>query len=212
MNDFDRLLQKVLTEAKAVGVPVSDHIDSHITINKRAKQRFGRCNLVGKKYTIELSEMLLTAPEFSCCQTIAHELIHTCPGCMNHGTMFKKYAALMNRAYGYDIKRTNTLDEMGIAGQPEMDKKGMATLICRKCGRKIYRVPGHPAVLHPERYRCICGGGFTVVSKSNKELTAKYILQCKKCGKKIMRERMSKAVENPQLYRCTCGGELKRLK
>ena len=78
MNDFDRLLQKVLTEAKAVGVPVSDHIDSHITINKRAKQRFGRCNLVGKKYTIELSEMLLTAPEFSCCQTIAHELIHTC--------------------------------------------------------------------------------------------------------------------------------------
>ena len=47
--------------------------------------------------------------------TIIHELLHTCVGCMNHKAKWKFYADKVNRAYGYDdIKRTSTADEKGV--------------------------------------------------------------------------------------------------
>ena len=163
MNDFDSLLTVVTAQAKAVGVPVSDKIDGHIRINKRAKKRFGRCTAVNGRYVIELSEMLLEAPEKSCRQTIAHELIHTCPGCMNHGRLFKKYAGMMNRAYGYDIKRTNSCSEMGVEAplDDEMrhSQEARYILLCESCGKRIGRMRMSKAVAKPFMYRCACGGG-----------------------------------------------------
>ncbi len=214
MNDFDFLLAEVMKEARAVGVPISNKINSMVVVNSRAKSRFGRCISDGKGYTIELSDRLKNAPEISCRQTIAHELIHTCKGCMNHGSLFKLYADRMNQAYGYHISRTNSCEEMGVDAPGNYAKY---VIICEKCGCEIKRNRRSSLVDAPSRYRCKCGGtlklkGAESYVENNTTMTAKYVLLCLKCGKRIERARMSNAVRSPSKYRCMCGGALKRIK
>lgn len=215
MNDFNALLRTVISEAKAVGVPVSDNIDNRVRVNDRAITRFGKCTYTGGRYIIELSEILLDASEMSCRQTIAHELIHTCPDCMNHGLKFRKYADIMNRKYGYNISRTNSEEELGI----ERDISYQYIIVCQKCGMKIGRTKRTSLVEHPERYKCKCGGNLRVFNMQKSErpdkmsvAEPKYILLCSSCGAKIGRQRLSEAVKNPSHYRCPCGGKLKRIK
>lgn len=153
MNDFDALLAQVTMQSKKAGVPVSDRISPHVRINSRAVRRFGRCISENGGFVIELSSKLLDAPELSCRQTIAHELIHTCKGCMNHGELFKKYAAMMNSAFGYSISRTNSCEEMGVTKE-----SAAFVVLCSSCGARIERLRRSAVVTHPERYRCKCGG------------------------------------------------------
>ena len=157
MNDFDKLFKEVLREAYAAGLPVSQNISPNIKVNNRAKRRFGQCILKNGEYTIELSSRLLYAPEKSCKQTIAHELIHTCKGCYNHGVGFKRYALLMNTACGYNIKTTNSCEEMGI--DEVLDNNTVKyILVCQACGKKTTRLRYSSVVANPSRYRCRCGG------------------------------------------------------
>lgn len=156
-NDFDRLLVIVMKQAAAAGIPFSKSIDMHIKVNTRAKSRFGMCTKTPDGFSIELSSVLLYAPELSCRQTIAHELIHTCKGCSNHGALFKKYADAMNRLYGYNIKRTNSPDEMGV--HVERPKKTVNYILeCQKCGAQIKRTKYSSVIACPSRYSCLCGG------------------------------------------------------
>ena len=102
VNDPDSLLKKAMLQLKTSGIPISERIDPHVRINNRAKKRFGMCIMKNGSYTIELSSIMLTEPESSCMQTLCHELIHTCRGCGDHGSIFKKYADILNRRYGYN--------------------------------------------------------------------------------------------------------------
>ena len=43
MNDFDALLSAVAEQARALGIPVSDRVDPHVRVNRRAVTRFGCC-------------------------------------------------------------------------------------------------------------------------------------------------------------------------
>ena len=154
MNDFDALLARVIGQARALGLPVSGRIDPHVAVNRRAVTRFGCCFQQGQDFRIELSERLLTAPEGACLQTLAHEVLHTCPGCRNHGQRWREYAGRMNAAYGYAISRTGTCGELGVP-----DERPVRHLVvCTSCGREFPRTKASPLVLHPERYRCRCGG------------------------------------------------------
>ncbi len=156
-NDFDKLLKAVIQQAAAAGIPVSNKIDPHIRVNTRAKTRFGMCIKRQEGFLIELSAILLDAPEIACCQTIAHELIHTCPKCGNHGTVFKKYADIMNRKYGYNIKRTNSAEEMGVVNEPR-ERAVNYIVECQKCGAQIKRMKLSAVISNPSRYTCVCGG------------------------------------------------------
>ncbi len=156
-KDFDLMLQAVLQQAKAAGLPVSDAIDRHVLINQRAKKRYGICICRNGRFTIELSAIMLTAPEKSCLQTLAHEILHTCPGCQNHGTLFRRYADIMNQRYGYQIRCTNSYEEMGITPEPPASQPRYL-LECRKCGRQFARIRYSTVIAHPSRYRCNCGG------------------------------------------------------
>ena len=154
MNDFDRLLAEVYEQAKNAKIPVSRNISPKVLLNSRATKRFGQCILKNGIYTIELSQRLKNAPEKSCRQTIAHELIHTCKGCNNHGKTFLYYAEIMNRQYGYNIKRTNSCEELGV----EDISNVRYILVCEKCGAEIKRSRCSNVVANPLRYKCICGG------------------------------------------------------
>ena len=154
MNDFDALLARVIGQARALGLPVSGRIDPHVAVNRRAVPRFGCCFQQGQDFRIELSERLLTAPEGACLQTLAHEVLHTCPGCRNHGQRWREYAGRMNAAYGYAISRTGTCQALGVADIRPVRYR----LVCTRCGAEFNRARRSPLVEHPERYRCRCGG------------------------------------------------------
>ena len=123
---IEQLFQQVKREAQQAGILFSSHI-SGIIINRRARKRFGCCKAVKSfagytSYQIEVSEKVLICDEKKIKQTIAHELIHTCKGCMNHGERWKHYAMIMNRRYGYEIKRTATDEEMGVYTSSSSEK------------------------------------------------------------------------------------------
>lgn len=47
--------------------------------------------------------------------TVVHELIHTIPGCMNHGKLFKEYAARVNSKYPFlSIQRCTSMASYGV--------------------------------------------------------------------------------------------------
>ena len=83
----------------------------------------------------------------------AHELLHTCPRCMNHKLLWKTYAGKMNNAYSYCITATT---KEALVEYEEKPVKYM--LQCTKCKRQFPRMKLTAVVQHPERYHCGCGG------------------------------------------------------
>lgn len=154
MKDLDGLLARVMEQARELRIPISDRIDPHVRVNHRAVARFGCCFRQGEGYFIELSERLLLAEDWACMQTLAHEVLHTCWGCRNHGRRWKGYAARMNEAFGYRISRTQTCQALGVPDARPV----RYVLVCRTCGMEFRRVRASALVQHPERYRCPCGG------------------------------------------------------
>lgn len=154
MNDCDGLMREVAKQARKLGIPISGQIEPHVRINRRAVNRLGCCRRQGNGYVIELAARVAESAEESCRETLAHELLHTCPGCQNHGGLWKKYARQMNEAYGYNIKRV-AAEETAESIQPRPFKY---IVRCEKCGAEIGRYRASPLTRHPERYRCRCGG------------------------------------------------------
>ena len=158
-GEIDRLLARVIAQARAVKIPVSDRICPQVRWNRRAKTRFGCCIRQGGAYIIELSARLAEeGAEDAVMQVLAHEALHTCYGCSNHGRRWKSYAAKMNAAYGYDISRTDKFEDLGL----EDDRPVRYWVVCTKCGRRTPRMKRSPLVDYPERYRCTCGGALRI--------------------------------------------------
>ena len=154
-EEIDRLLARVIAQARAVNIPVSDRICPQVRLNRRARTRFGCCIRQNGGYIIELSARLAReGSEDAILQVLAHEALHTCYGCSNHGARWKGYARRMNAAYGYDISRTDKFEDLGL----EDDRPVRYRVVCTQCGRRIPRMKRSPLVDHPERYRCQCGG------------------------------------------------------
>ena len=152
--DVNELLRQVIAEAKALKIPVSDNISPQVVINRRAKTRFGCCKKVGGGFVIELSERVAEAGETACKTVLAHEILHSCYGCMSHGARWKSYAAKMNAAYGYDISRASKSEELGV----EKDYPVRYRFRCQSCGVVIERMKMSVFVKNYKRYRCRCGG------------------------------------------------------
>lgn len=153
-HQVDALLVRVIAQARAAGIPVPESIDPHVRLNTRAVARLGCCRPVSGGYIIEISARLLLAGEEAVAEVLAHEVLHTCRGCRNHGERWKGYAARMNARWGYHISRTGTWEAMGLPEQ----KPARYVLVCTRCGTEFVRARASSVVLHPERYRCRCGG------------------------------------------------------
>ena len=152
--DLNELLRQVIAEAKAVKIPVSDKISPQVVINRRAKTRVGCCKKTGGGFVIELSERVVEAGETACKTVLAHEILHSCYGCMNHGVRWKSCAAKMKEAYGYDISRTTQSDELGV----EKDYPVRYRFRCQSCGAIVERMRKSRFVENYKQYRCRCGG------------------------------------------------------
>lgn len=158
MNDANALLQRVIAEAKALSIPISEEIDPVVRINTRAVTRFGRCVRKENGWEIELSVGMLTAPESSCLQVLAHEVLHTCRNCMNHKVVWRRWAKTMNAAYGYHISRTDDFETLGV----EDPRIFRYCLTCDTCGKQIFRTRRSAIVKTPWLFHCTCGGNLTL--------------------------------------------------
>ena len=156
---YNRLLQEVILEAKQLNIPISQNIDPNVIINTRAK-RFGQCKRRGDKFLIELSSIFDKAEDKMVKQTLAHEILHTCPDCLNHQAKWKSHVSKMNRAYGYKIERTNSCENIGVTR--EISKNAKYTIECQKCHTKVYKDRISGIIRNPENYHCKCGGGLVV--------------------------------------------------
>lgn len=148
--------EKLLT----LGIPLGESIAEQVFINPRTKSRLGLCRCREKVYTIEISATLLGKQDLVD-QTLIHELLHTCPDCMNHGPLWKKYAAIARQAFGFDISRTLQLSPV--------PRKHKYQLQCVRCGKMYYRDRMCSLVKAPWRYRCKCGGRIFLKSYGEEE-------------------------------------------
>lgn len=126
-----------------------------IKVNNRAKNRLGICRRINGEYIIEISDILLSnnVPLKSLKQTILHELLHTCDGCMNHKEKWKRYANIVNKKYGYNISRVTNMREIGIdIDNIDLGYKYKAT--CKCCGQVIKRKRKSDFIKHPNFYTC----------------------------------------------------------
>ena len=110
------MLQKVcIDEVLGAGIEPGNIVSW--VINRRAKTRWGMCtkNPDGT-CIIQIAARLIEDERISeqaCKETMIHEILHTCKGCKGHTGLWLIYANIMNKKYGYHIKRTTSGEEKG---------------------------------------------------------------------------------------------------
>lgn len=155
-EELDLALAEMSAALRGLGIPLGKHVIPHVKVNTRARRRLGCCYArPDGSFEIEVSARLLEDPDMLR-QTLAHELLHTCRGCRNHGETWKAYAARANEALGMDISR------LAPAGEDEpvrlRQDPPKYLLRCTACGKLFPRSRMCKAVKQPWRYRCPCGG------------------------------------------------------
>jgi predicted SprT family Zn-dependent metalloprotease len=158
-QELNRYLQEIILECKAIQLPVSNYIAPEVLVNRRAKKRFGACKRTRTGFTIEISEFMLGTEPAHIRNILAHEVLHTCRGCQNHGKKWKLFAQAMNKQYGYKITTTSSYEKMGLERPREDGNKKYNYMIqCQSCGKIIYRQRKSKLITHTNNYRCKCGG------------------------------------------------------
>ena len=165
MYSLSACLKTCRKELRRLHIPVRRAV---ISENKRLKTTWGRCGHSDRKrvFAIEINSVLLDEnnPESALKETVIHELLHTCPGCMNHGEVWQRYAARVNAAYGYHIKTTSSEEEKGIS-ENRMHAGKTYQLRCECRGATIYRSSRCKVVRNPSAYACgKCGGKFVPIN------------------------------------------------
>ena len=153
MRDLKAVYSECIAEVVNAGI-VPGNIVS-VTVNTRAVRRLGQCRRRYNNYHINISSMLLSdsVPIEILKNTIIHEILHSCNGCMNHGETWLRLAAIMN-ARGYKIETTAKADTMQYIERP----KAAYTIVCESCGHVFERYRMSDLVKNTDNYRCACGG------------------------------------------------------
>ncbi len=160
MKDFEALRNECINEVTRLGIKLGQI--SSWEINTRAKTRWGMCKLSPDgTYTIEIAARLLEddrISETACKETIIHELLHTCKGCMRHTGKWKYYADVVNQVYGYNIKRVTPGQEKGVENYEGNQMAIKYVFTCGKCGATIYRKRDSRFTRNYKYYGCArCG-------------------------------------------------------
>ena len=153
---------------EAIDVPISKSICPNVKL-KNCTSFFGRCCHKNSKqndsdydHLIQISSFTLGNTEKSLMNTMLHECLHTIEGSRKHDETWKHWAGIVNRHYGYDIKRQGgdktqeDFDNLN-NGKPKVYRRvSMAeyTVWCPECGTKWRRKVKSKLIKNPEKYRC----------------------------------------------------------
>lgn len=166
MKNLNNLFNQCIKEVKAIGIEPGNIVS--VTVNTRAKTRWGQTKKRGNSYSINISDRILQdgQDDLIAKDTIIHEILHTCPDCMNHGPNWKALANKVNRAYPqYHISRTTSTEEKGIEARKPVDYR--YNVICKECGNTWNYDRAGKVVQNPGRFHCSCGGKLTVKCNDN---------------------------------------------
>lgn len=155
MRDIQEYAIRCMEMLDKIGVPYGNI--QNVTVNNRAKKRWGLCSVVSNGFDIQINAVLLdeTIDESGLMNTMLHELLHTVPGCMNHGAKWKAMADKVYKAYGIYIKRCSNAAEKGVAADmiEEMNAKRYKYFVsCPDCGHVFKYMRMCDCVKNPGRY------------------------------------------------------------
>lgn len=172
MKDLRALAVSCEAELRAVGIRCGTI--RRLSVNTRAKSRWGQCRMVSEGvFDIEISARLLQdeVDDIAAKTTMIHELLHTVEGCRGHKGKWKELAELVGRAYPqYQIKRTSSCEEKGVLqenrpsggrtqDQARKTRQARYRITCTGCGARTYRQRASKLIQRPEEFRCgKCGG------------------------------------------------------
>ena len=153
-QELDQLFTDCKRKLLLINIPVAKDIT--LRINTRAKKRMGLCerNPLTNAYIVEASYFALVNKE-QVENTLIHELLHTCEGCMNHGNLWKQYADKVKMYFNINIERTFSMSELEECGI--IIPKAKYTVYCSECGNSWDKHKQSNITKHPENYKCSCG-------------------------------------------------------
>lgn len=157
MKNLNRLYLECSEELRRINMDVSSKIVK-VTVNGRLKTTLGICRYDYRtgNYRIEINPALLAdgVDELEVKDTIIHEMLHTCPGCMTHGWEWKRRADRVNRMLGYHVSRTASRKDMEAAGVEVKREEWKYALECVECGTQWKYKRWSKSLENPSRYRC----------------------------------------------------------
>ena len=167
MKDLRKLYNTCVMELKRINMDISNNI-TEVKSNGRLRTVLGKCkyNRRTGNYSIEINTCLLTdeAETQAAKETIIHELIHTCPGCMNHGYEWKRRGDRASRMLGYNVSRLTSVDVLEAQGVEVKQETYKYALVCDNCNKeyKFKRLCGK--LEYPSRYKCgRCNGNLHTI-------------------------------------------------
>ena len=173
MKNLNELFEYAMWVVEECGIETGTI--TNVKVNTRAKKRYGQCTYRGLTgtYEINISSFILAddTDENAVMETIIHEILHTCKGCMNHGKEWKRLANIVYQKSGYRITTTSTREKFGLESIPTKAKNNYV-FVCEDCGQVIRRDRFSKFCQHYHDYRCgKCGGKFRFDSEnSNRQI------------------------------------------
>lgn len=166
-EEINDMLERLSRTLRDIGIPISDSICPKVRLSK-AHSFFGQCIPKGAHrrfpegydFLIALSVFTLGNSYRSIENTLVHELLHTCPGCLNHGPQWKAHAEVVRKRLHLDIKRVHgdkTPSDIANlrAGRKKSPFRYM--VYCPNCGASWkYRKAGR-VVRYADKCTCACG-------------------------------------------------------
>lgn len=168
-TELDNLFTKVYNDFKKHSDALGFRDDLVQTVPQLFKRKsskcLGRCvdNRQGS-FVIELNPLMLQFDDEGkkvIEDVIAHELLHTLPGCFGHGNEFHKKARQVKQLMGYTIDTLADENASNYFMKYASDSKPNYKLVCNKCGREIPFDRPNNYLKYPKNYQDKCGGDFT---------------------------------------------------
>lgn len=162
--------RQCVKEMKSINMDISPYIVS-VEVNYRLTRALGRCishwDGCPDWYRIEINPCLVeSGVEVKALKnTIMHELLHTCPLCMNHGPEWKRRADVVNKLLGYRVQRQTEISRLEAQGVKLNMGEWKFAMVCNDCGHMFKRKRWCKTLENSDNYRCgVCHGKLHVIS------------------------------------------------
>ena len=101
-SQLEHMYEVIQNDFKRLGIPCVSR--DKLILDFFSQRAWGQCKTLGGGFfVIHINECLLGGHFKGLKNTLAHELLHTCPNCFNHGSLWKKYAKKANVLFFWKI-------------------------------------------------------------------------------------------------------------
>lgn len=159
MKDLNAMFEKYYQFLCDCGLKMPERDQLEIAVNTRAHSFYGITRRIKGQpgcFKIEINKDLLDDrnPNAPLVETIIHELLHTVPGCFNHGEKWQGIVDIINQHTGLHISRTSTIEDKGLVVFNPPNRAPLYLVTCPTCGCSIEYRRAAKVVLHPENFVC----------------------------------------------------------